>query len=400
LAGPAAESVARVWTSHDRVKATLEHREPDRVPFDLGGSVLTGINVIAYGKLRKYLGLPEKPIEIYDAATQLARVDQDMLDRLSVDVRSVDPGLAASSPLATEVVNEGDYYAFDDEWGITWKMPVKGGHYFDMQAHPLADAESVADLERFPWPDPLDAARFETMKQRADRFVSNEKKAYILGRHAAGIFEVALWMRGFENFFVDLAVNPSFASALMDIITEQKMRYWEHALDTVGENALIISEADDLATQRGPMVSLDMYREFIKPRHRRLFEHIKQKAQSRVYIFYHSCGAVADMIPDLIEEGIDILNPIQVSTPGMDTAELKKRFGKDITFWGGGIDTQQVLPRGTPQQVRDEVKRRIEDLAPGGGFVFNTVHNIQGDVPPENIMAMWETLQEFGVYPT
>jgi uroporphyrinogen decarboxylase len=161
---------------------------------------------------------------------------------------------------------------------------------------------------------------------------------------------------------------------------------------------MMVSEADDLASQDRCLVSPELYRKLIKPRHTRLFSFIKKQARVPVKIFYHSCGAIAPLIPDLIESGIDILNPVQVSAAGIDTAELKKRFGKDITFYGGGVDTQQVLPRGTPQQVRDEVKRRIDDLAPGGGFIFNTVHNIQADVPPVNIEAMWETLREHGVY--
>ena len=176
------------------------------------------------------------------------------------------------------------------------------------------------------------------------------------------------------------------------------MRYWERALALVGPNVMMVSEADDLASQDRCLVSRELYLKLIKPRHTRLFSFIKKEAQVPVRIFYHSCGAVAPLIPDLIESGIDILNPVQVSAAGMDTARLKKEFGKDLTFYGGGVDTQQVLPRGTPQQVRDEVKRRIDDLAPGGGFIFNTVHNIQADVPPQNIVAMWETLQEHGVY--
>ncbi len=385
------------YTSYERIKAALEHREPDRVPFDLGGTVLTGMNTVAYRNLRKHLGLPEVEVQTYDTKQQLARIDQDVLDRLMVDVRCVDPG-QAQTPLATPVRREGDYHCYQDQWGITWRMPVQDGLYFDMYKHPLADAESVADLEKYPWPDPEDPERFATMKQRADRFVHEEKKAYVLGRHAAGLFEVSLWLRGFENFLVDMAANPGFAHALLDIVTDLKMRYWKKALETVGENVLIVSEADDIATQRGPIMSMAMYREFIAPRHRRLFEHIRSSAKSRVYIFFHSCGAVKDLIPQLIDEGIDILNPVQVSAEGMDTRELKRLYGRDITFWGGGVDTQRVLPYGTPRQVRDEVRRRIDDLAPGGGFVFNPVHNVQGDVPPENYMAMWETLCEYGVY--
>jgi len=179
---------------------------------------------------------------------------------------------------------------------------------------------------------------------------------------------------------------------------EVKMTYWARALELVGTNVMMVSEADDLASQDRCLVSPTLYRKLIKPRHTKLFAFIKRQAQAPVKIFYHSCGAIAALIPDLIESGIDVLNPVQVSAAGMDTKALKKQFGKDLTFYGGGVDTQQVLPRGTPQQVRDEVKRRLDDLAPGGGFIFNTVHNIQADVPAENIMAMWETVREYGVY--
>jgi uroporphyrinogen decarboxylase len=161
---------------------------------------------------------------------------------------------------------------------------------------------------------------------------------------------------------------------------------------------MIVSEADDLASQNRLLVSPELYRKLIKPRHARLFAFIKQQAKTPVKIFYHSCGAVSELLPDLIESGIDILNPVQVSAAKMDTRELKRRYGGKLTFYGGGIDTQRILPRGTPAEVRDEVRRRIDDLAPGGGFIFNTVHNIQADVPPENIVAMRETLAEFGVY--
>ncbi len=384
--------------SYHRIKLALEHKEADRVPFDLGGSVLTGINKVAYKNLRDYLGLSKKEVEIYDPMQQLARVDGDVLEKLAVDVRCVDPGNPDNKPLATEVSREGNYYSFKDEWGITWKMPVEDGFYFDMREHPLSGADSLADLKKFQWPNPTDEGRFRDMKERADKYVFEDKKAYILGRHAAGIFELALWMRGFENFFMDLALNPGFAESLLDIILENKMRYWQRALQEVGENVLIVSEADDLATQEGLLISKEMYRKFISPRHKKLFDFIKKNAASKIYIFYHSCGAVKELIPDLIEEGVDILNPVQVNARGMDTAELKKTFGQELTFWGGGVDTQRVLPYGTPDEVKDEVKKRIEELAPGGGFVFNPVHNVQGDVSPENYMAMWEALQKYGIY--
>jgi uroporphyrinogen decarboxylase len=285
-----------------------------------------------------------------------------------------------------------------DEWGISWKMPVEGGHYFDMTDQPLKKAESAADLDAFPWPDPKQDARFATLKARADAAVEGEGKAYILGRQYAGIWETALWMCGFEKFFADMLINEDFAHALMRKITELKIAYWEKALETVGDNVLVISEADDLATQSSLLCSPELYERMVHPYHKELFSFIRKKAQSPVHIFYHTCGAVKPLIHYLIDEGVDVLNPVQVNASGMDTKVLKREFGKDITFWGGGVDTQRILPFGTPAEVRDEVKRRIDDLAPGGGFVFATVHNVQSDVSPENFMAMWEAMREYGAY--
>lgn len=382
-------------TSLQRVTAALEHREPDRVPFDLGGCILTGINQKAYRRLRKYLGLPDRETVIEDPIQQLAKVDDDVKERLKVDVDGINPGGRAD--MKPEEGEKGDYLYFVDEWGIEWHMPKEGGLYYDMRRHPMAGLSTEEAMGRFQYPDPTDMSRYVGMKEKAEEYF-RDGRAYILGRNAAGILEVSLWCRGFEDFFVDTLANRRFVEWLLEKVMEVKWSYWDIILDIVGENVLLISEADDLAGQYGPLISPKLYRELIKPRHTQLFSMIKKKARSKVYIFFHSCGAVRELIPDLIESGIDILNPVQVSAAGMDTNELKREFGDDITFWGGGIDTQYVLPRGSKQEIEDEVKKRIDDLAPGGGFVFSAVHNIQGDVPPENIMAMWEALQKYGKY--
>ena len=386
----------RTFTSRSRVEAALNHHEPDRVPFDLGGTILTGIHQKAYRRLRTHLQLPEAALEIEDPVQQLAKVHDDIKQLLKVDVYGLNP--AKPRGISTPPWSEDGYDKLQDEWGIEWWKPQDGGFYYDMRRHPLAEIDQVQELAKFRFPDPLDPGRYEGMAERAHELMNRQQKAYVLGRNAPGIFEIALWMRGFENFYCDLLNNQAFAEALLDIIMEIKMKYWAHALELLGPDVMIISEADDLASQNRCLVSPELYRKLIKPRHTRLFAFIKQQAQVPVKIFYHSCGAVASLLPDLIESGIDILNPVQVSATGMDTRALKKNFGKDITFYGGGVDTQNVLPHGTPQQVKEEVKRRIDDLAPGGGFIFNTVHNIQADVPPENIVAMWEAVQEFGVY--
>jgi len=391
-------------TSYERVLAALRHQEADRVPFDLGASVLTGMNVHCYTALRRYLGLKEIQPQILDTTQQLARIDEDVIAILQPDVRCVDPNPVAVAPLRKPITltPDGKYYEMFDELGIGWRMPVEGGHYYDMTSQPLADACDEDDIDAYEIPRGDDPSRFPGMKERADYAVNEEKKAYILGRHNAGIWELALWTRGFENYFCDMITDKPFAHKLMRKFTDYKLQYWEKALNEVGSNVLIVSEADDLATQNSMLCSVEMYKEMVSPYHKELYDFIRQTAKKNgvdeLYIFYHTCGAMKPLAETLRSEGVDILNPVQVSAAGMDSKELKRDLGDMFTFWGGGVDTQQILPYGTPQQVRDEVRRRIDDFAPGGGFVFAAVHNVQSDVPPENYMAMWDAMREYGVY--
>jgi uroporphyrinogen decarboxylase len=383
-----------MMNSRERLKLALNHQEADRVPFDLGATVLTSIHVKSYQKLRECLGLPQVEPSIVDIFQQIVTVDDDVRERLKVDVRDCAP--RSSATFRIDVKEMERYTYFYDEWGIGWKMPKEGGLYYDMFDHPLKGATTIAEIENYAWPDPTDPARFEGMAERVRQAAQVEKQGVFLGGLCAGIMEMAAWTRGFENYFSDFANNEKLLVALMRKVMELKMAYWEIALKEVGDHVDAIGEADDFAGQYRMLISPAMYRRIVKPIHKELFDFIH--ARTKAKIFFHSCGSIRPVIGDLIEAGVDILNPVQVSATGMDSAELKREFGKDIVFWGGGVDTQRVLGTGTPQQVRDDVRRRIDDLAPGGGFVFATVHNIQGNVPPENIMAMWETLQEFGIY--
>ncbi|HVN53279.1 MAG TPA: uroporphyrinogen decarboxylase family protein [Anaerolineaceae bacterium] len=382
--------------SRERVQLALDHQEADRVPFDLGATVLTSIHVNSYRKLRDYLGLPRIEPRVVDIFQQIVTVDDDVRERLKVDVRDVAP--RSSATFHIDVKEMPGYTYFYDEWGIGWKKPIDGGLYYDMFDHPLKNAQSLADLDKYPWPDPTDPARFAGLRDRARKAAEEEQQAVFLGGLSAGIMEMAAWMRGFDNYFSDFGSNETLLVGLMTRVMEMKMQYWDIALKEVGDYATAIGEADDFAGQFRMLVSPAMYRRIVKPLHRQLFDFIH--ARTKAKIFFHSCGAIRPVIKDLIEIGVDILNPIQVSATGMDSAELKKEFGRDIIFWGGGVDTQRVLGEGTPDEVRADTRKRIADLAPGGGFVFATVHNIQGNVPPENIVAMWETLQECGAYHT
>jgi uroporphyrinogen decarboxylase len=261
--------------------------------------------------------------------------------------------------------------------------------------HPLAEADTLADFQAFRFPDPLDDERFATLRSQAEA-IAGKGKAAVLAGPCAGILEVYSWLRGYEPFYLDLAVNQQAVAYMLDRLVEFKCAFWERALAELGDLVDVVIEADDLAGQQSLLMSPRTYRSLVKPRHKQLFSFIK--AQAPVRLFFHSCGAVAPLIGDLIDAGIDILNPVQLSATGMDPRGLKEQFGRDLTFWGGGVDTQQVLGTGTPEQIRADVKRNIEALSPGGGFVFAAVHDIQANVPPENIMAMWEAWKEFGVY--
>ena len=386
------------YTSYQRTKTALEHKEPDRVPFDLGGTMVTGINVNSLKKLRILLGLAGEP-EIKDKITQMAETGDDVSEMLKIDVRNVSPNPPSQPGLSENLGLQAGFYRLIDEFGIGWQMPVEGGHYYDLYHYPLSNAQTVKDIENYPWPDPLDPARYVDLKPEADRIVFDKKQAYVLGRMSAGMWETGMWMTGYEKFFIDMVSNQKLVQAIMEKLLEIKMAYWEKALQTVGKNVLVISTADDLGAQKSLLVSLDLYKKLIWPYHKKLFEFIKKKAKSKVYIFFHNDGAIYETIPLLIEAGVDILNPWQVNCSGMEsTKKFKQEFGKHLTIWGGSCDTQHVLPFGTVDQVRDETRRRIDDLAPGGGFIFAPIHVIQGEVPPENILAWWETLQEYGVY--
>jgi uroporphyrinogen decarboxylase len=381
-------------TSRKRVLKSLNHEEADRVPFDLGGTGLSTIHVTAYQNLRRYLNLPANNPHVAFLAEQLVRVDEDLAERLQTDIRAVIPGCAAGFQYVFR--DEGAYNAYTDEWGIGWMKPKVGGFYYDMYHHPLANARSIEEFSAYPLPDPLDDGRFASLRSQAEAAAS-KGKAVALAGPCAGIAEVYSWLRGFKQYYMDLAVNHAFVAFMLDRLVEWKCAFWGRALQEIGDLVDVVVEADDLGGQNSPLMSPKTYNKLIQPRHKQLFGFIK--SQAPVKVFYHSCGAIRALIPSLIDAGIDILNPVQISSKGMVLEELKRDFGRDLVFWGGGVDTQHVFRTETPERIKEHVKRNIEILAPGGGFVFATVHDIQADIPPENIMAMWETWQSFGGYP-
>ena len=265
------------------------------------------------------------------------------------------------------------------------------GLYFDLEESPLAGDITPEDVDAYPWPDTSSPALLEGLREQVVRW-HEEGYAVILESVCAGIFEMACRVRGYEQFYMDLALNPPLATRILDKFVEQKIAFYETASAELGGYVQFIREGDDLAGTETMLMSPTNYRKYIKPRHADLFSAQRRLFPEPFHIFFHSDGAIYGVIPDFIELGIDVLNPVQVSAKGMTVERLKREFGRDLAFWGGAIDPL-ALARSDPQEVRREVRQRIEDLAPGGGFVFGAIHNIQDDVPPENIAALWEAFR-------
>lgn len=380
--------------SRERLLTSLSHREPDHVPLDIGGSDVTGIHRDAYKRLARYFGLNETA-SICEIVQQVALPEEALLQKLEVDTRPIFPNEPDNWEL---ILKQSDRYkTFVDEWGVEWAMPKNDGLYFDMIAHPMAKFTQASDISKFKVPDPANPGRFKGLRESVEKIVANTQAAIVMMPPYGGMFESGFWLRGYKQFFLDLGGNPRMVEAILDMNLQFRLAYWAKALDEVGDLVDVVVEYDDLGSNTSALISPPMYRKYLKPRHKELYGFIK--SHSHVSMFLHSCGAIYPLIPDFIEAGVDILNPIQVSATNMgDGKKLKQEFGKDITFWGGGVNTQSTLPRGSPQDIKEEVRRRIGDLAPGGGYVFAAVHNIQPDVPPESIVAMLEAWKEYGKY--
>ncbi len=375
-------------TSKQRVLTALEHKEPDRVPVDLGG-YQTGIMASAYEEVKELLGIKEKT-RILELKQQLAVPDEEALNRFHVDTRYIFPRSAlVSEPQKTP---DGSLMAVT-EWCNQKVIKTPTTLYFEYYDAPL-DRATVENIDDFDWPDPDLPQRYAGLKEDIEALARNNDFA-IVTTLGGGVLEKSWELRGMERFFTDIIDEPEFIEKLFDKILEIEKKLYGNFLSITGEYLDVVQIFDDFGAQHGPLYPPRFFREVIKPREAELIATVKSKTDAK--IMFHSCGAVHEFIPDLIEIGVDVLNPIQVSAKDMDTARLKKEFGKDICFWGA-IDTQGVLPFGTVQDVREEVKKRIYDLAPGGGYILSSVHNIQAKVPAGNIVAMYDSAREYGSY--
>lgn len=384
--------------SRERILLTLDHKEPDRVPYDLAGSTWTGITNVAYQKLLSHLNLPAEDPVWADVIQQIVIPSPLVLDLLKVDTRGLLPLTSHNWDVYNQLTDAGDYLQYQDEWNFTHHFPRNDGHWFSLVKNPMGNLEvpSETDIIEFKWPYAADKRRVAGLREKALQYRDMGKLVVIKGL-CAGVFEMHQRVRGMSNALLEPFMCPEFSDLLIGKIADLKIEFWEMALNELGDVVDVVAEGDDYGTQESQLISPEHFREYYKPHMGRVIQAMRRNA-SGARVMFHSCGNVRPIIPDFIEMGVDILNPVHITAAGMEADQLKKDFGRDLVFWGGGVDTQKILPSGSLQEVADSVKRNIDHLAPGGGFVFSTVHNIQSEVPPGNIMAMLETLSKYGKY--
>ncbi|MBN1642131.1 MAG: methyltransferase [Anaerolineae bacterium] len=408
--------------ARERVMTAVSHREPDAVPIDLGGHRSSGIGAIAYARLKKHLGIHSGDVYVYDVVQQLAIVEPEVLDWFGVDTIELGRGFSlrpedwqdwvlpdgtpCKIPAFMDVVLvDGDWHVYHED-GTLIAIQKQGCLYFEQTCFPLSGRDDTAfdqlevDLEKVMWssmgsppapigydPDGLKAlaAGARTLRQSTDRA--------IIGLFGGNLLETGQFLFSMPGFYMLLAGEPARAHRFLDKLVEMHMANLQAFLSAVGPYIDIILFGDDLGMQTGPQISVRMYREFFHPRYSLMWHEAKKLADVKVML--HSCGGIYPLLPHLIEAGLDIIQPVQTTARDMEPARLKRTFGRDICLWGGGCNTQEVLTWGTPEEVAQDVRERVAVLAPGGGFVFQQIHNVMADVPPENIVAMLEAVRTY-----
>jgi uroporphyrinogen decarboxylase len=410
--------------SRERVLAAINHQKPDRVPIDLSATPSSGISAIAYSNLVKHLGRGDLPVQIYDVVQQLAQPDMTVLDQFGVDVLDIGRtfnmlpsdwspvtmanGGAAFYPkwFQPSGMADGSYQTYDDDGKrMLSRMPI-GATFFDQTYFPYVDGypESYENLDaemhrimwardaHSPWDHAGEADFWQKLRQNTLKLRQSTDKA-LLVVCGCNLFEWGTFLRRMDNFLMDLMCDPYNVEKLLDQLMIRHLATLEKVCNAVGDIVDIIRFGDDLGMSSGPFMDAAVYRELFKPRHKILCDYVKSHSKMHTYI--HSCGSISLLMPDMIEAGIEIFNPVQTNAWNMAPDFLKREFGQQVTFWGGGIETVGTLNVGTPSQIRDQVIQRLGIFSTGGGFVFNTVHNILPDVPPQNIVAMYDAVREF-----
>jgi len=380
--------------SRDRLFKALNFEEADRIPYDLAATTWTGITNTAYQNYLKFTGKNLEAPDWADVIQQIVIPSEGVLQDLDADARGVFPLTSHNWDVYSKLEDRGDYFEYVDEWGFTHHFP-KNAYWFSLVKSPMETIDFSEEnvVEKYRWPDAKNKERFAGLRDKAIAYRDSGKLVVAKGL-CAGLFEMHQRVRGMENGMLDPFMYEVNSDKLVGKLADLKIEFWDALLDEIGDVVDVLGEGDDYGTQQSQLIAPEQFRENYKPHFTRVLEFIKNKKPD-AKILFHSCGNIRPIIPDLIEMGVDILNPVHVTATGMEPVQLKKDFGKDLVFWGGGVDTQHFLPSGTPEQVKDNVKRNIEALAPGGGFVFSTIHNIQAEVPPQNIVAMLEALKAF-----
>lgn len=409
--------------ARERVLAAIAHQEPDGVPLDLGATASSGISAIAYAAWKEYAGLTGGHTRVYDVVQQLAEPEDAVLDCLRVDVADIGRaynqedaawrpftlpnGLPVEFPAWFHPVEQpdGSWRAYAPDGTHIATMPATGT-FFDQACFPYQDGypDSYAGLEEAmnkvlwqglplsPWDHAAEPDFWADLRRRALALRASSDRALMVVV-GCNLFEWGTFLRRIDNFLMDLASEPDEVHRLLDALLERHMATLQKVCAAVGDVADIVRFCDDLGADRGTLMSPATYRQFFKPRQKIMLDYVR--SHSAMHTFLHSCGSIYHILPDLIEVGFEVFNPVQITARNMEPQRLKQEFGRDVTFWGGGCDTRHILNRGTPEAVKDHVRRNIETFAPGGGYVFNTVHNILPDVPPQNIAAMYAALDEY-----
>ncbi|MFN2133106.1 MAG: uroporphyrinogen decarboxylase family protein [Anaerolineae bacterium] len=409
-------------TSRQRVMMAVNHQEPDRVPIDLGGHRSSGMSAIAYHRLKQHLGIESGEVYVYDMVQQLAIIEPEVLDRFGVDTIELGRGFARSEddwrdwvlpdgtpckiPAFIEPVKVGDDWHIYHRDGTLIAVQKAGCLYFEQTCWPLADKRDVTfddlapALEKVMWsalgtpPAPIgyDEQGLARLASGGASLRASTDRA-LIGLFGGNLLEIGQFLFGIQGFFLLLAGEPARAHRFLDHLVEMHLRDLDAYLSAVGPYIDIILFGDDLGMQTGPQISPAMYREFFYPRHKLMWQRAKEKAGVKVML--HSCGGLYELLPQLIEAGLDIIQPVQTTARNMEPARLKREFGRDICLWGGGCNTQQVLTWGSPSEVVEDVQQRLRLLAPEGGYVFQQIHNILANVPPENVVAMLDAVQAY-----
>lgn len=410
-------------TSRERILASVNHQEPDRVAVDLGATPSSNISAVAYNNLKKHLNMKEGHTRTYDVVQQVVIPENEILDKFGVDVidlgrafnekdedwydYKLSDGSTAQYPkwFKPDVDKEGNYLSYHQDGTLIAKMPV-GATFFDQTYFPYVDGYPAdyskldyemgkvlwAGLAHSPWDHAHEENFYEQLRAKALHLRETTDKAIMIVC-GCNLMEWGMFLRRMDNFLMDCYIDQKNVEVLLDQLLQRHLATLEKVCKSVGDVVDIVRFGDDLGMDQSPFVSPDIYRQLFKPRHKQLCDYVHKNSQMKTFL--HSCGSIYTLLPDLIDAGYDIINPIQTTAVGMDLKTLKSEFGKDITFWGGGCNTRSVLNHGTPEDVRKNVLSNLEILAPGGGFVFNQEHNIMPDVPAENIVAMYDAIREF-----